>query len=245
LSSIRKAIDNEVTGQGSSLSGIAHGQLMRGTLREMHLSAPTTGRSTREEAATEISELRNRIMRNATEVPPMPPMPRRQEPQFKPAPEPIVVRNDFKGIMGGGTPRAALPPPRQSPKPSLRRETIQDDFDDISYQPAPARHADPYAAPQQHDEPYYDHQEPAQDYDYGHAQPQPRLMSSHTEAVTETAFRHLYQNLFARHAGDRSIEDMTREMLRGMLQQWLDDNLPPLVERLVREEISRVARNGR
>jgi cell pole-organizing protein PopZ len=33
-----------------------------------------------------------------------------------------------------------------------------------------------------------------------------------------------------------------KEMLRPMLKAWLDDNLPPLVERLVREEIERVAR---
>jgi cell pole-organizing protein PopZ len=30
-----------------------------------------------------------------------------------------------------------------------------------------------------------------------------------------------------------------------MLKQWLDDNLPVLVERLVRAEIERVARGGR
>ena len=29
-----------------------------------------------------------------------------------------------------------------------------------------------------------------------------------------------------------------------MLKTWLDDNLPPLVERLVREEIERVSRGG-
>jgi cell pole-organizing protein PopZ len=29
-----------------------------------------------------------------------------------------------------------------------------------------------------------------------------------------------------------------------MLKQWLDENLPSLVERLVREEIERVARRG-
>jgi uncharacterized protein len=38
---------------------------------------------------------------------------------------------------------------------------------------------------------------------------------------------------------------MTRDLLRGMLKQWLDDNLPALVESLVREEIERVARRGR
>ncbi|MFN7103661.1 MAG: DUF2497 domain-containing protein [Pseudorhizobium sp.] len=43
----------------------------------------------------------------------------------------------------------------------------------------------------------------------------------------------------------RSLEDMAQEMLRPMLQDWLDDNLPTLVERLVREEIERVARGPR
>ena len=44
---------------------------------------------------------------------------------------------------------------------------------------------------------------------------------------------------------NRSVEDMAQEMLRPMLQEWLDDNLPTLVERLVREEIERVARGPR
>ena len=41
------------------------------------------------------------------------------------------------------------------------------------------------------------------------------------------------------------IEEATREMLRPLLKQWLDDNLPIMVERLVRIEIERVARGGR
>ena len=40
----------------------------------------------------------------------------------------------------------------------------------------------------------------------------------------------------------RTLEDLVREMLRPMLKTWLDDNLPGLVERLVRAEIERVAR---
>lgn len=43
----------------------------------------------------------------------------------------------------------------------------------------------------------------------------------------------------------RSLDEMAEEMLRPMLQEWLDDNLPTLVERLVREEIERVARGPR
>lgn len=38
---------------------------------------------------------------------------------------------------------------------------------------------------------------------------------------------------------DKTLEDIVREMLRPMLQSWLDDRLPPLVERLVRAEIAR------
>ncbi|HUH50222.1 MAG TPA: DUF2497 domain-containing protein [Mycoplana sp.] len=43
----------------------------------------------------------------------------------------------------------------------------------------------------------------------------------------------------------RSFDEIAEEMLRPMLQEWLDDNLPTLVERLVREEIARVARGPR
>jgi uncharacterized protein len=43
----------------------------------------------------------------------------------------------------------------------------------------------------------------------------------------------------------QSVEDMARELLQPMLREWLDDNLPTLVERLVREEIERVARGPR
>ena len=43
----------------------------------------------------------------------------------------------------------------------------------------------------------------------------------------------------------RSHDEIAAELLRPMLQEWLDENLPTLVERLVREEIERVARGNR
>ena len=43
----------------------------------------------------------------------------------------------------------------------------------------------------------------------------------------------------------RSFDEIAEELMRPMLQDWLDNNLPVLVERLVREEIERVARGGR
>lgn len=48
---------------------------------------------------------------------------------------------------------------------------------------------------------------------------------------------------FAQRA-NKTFDEMAEQMLRPMLQEWLDNNLPVLVERLVREEIERVARGG-
>ncbi len=42
----------------------------------------------------------------------------------------------------------------------------------------------------------------------------------------------------------RSFDEVAEEMMRPMLQEWLDNNLPTLVEKLVREEIERVARGA-
>lgn len=42
----------------------------------------------------------------------------------------------------------------------------------------------------------------------------------------------------------RSFDEIAEEMIRPMLQEWLDNNLPTLVEKLVREEIERIARGG-
>lgn len=42
------------------------------------------------------------------------------------------------------------------------------------------------------------------------------------------------------YRGGPTLEDMVREEIRPLLKQWLDSNLPPLVERLVRTEIERV-----
>jgi len=46
------------------------------------------------------------------------------------------------------------------------------------------------------------------------------------------------------HRGGPSIEDVVREEVRPLLKEWLDQHLPPLVERLVRAEIERVVGRG-
>jgi len=66
------------------------------------------------------------------------------------------------------------------------------------------------------------------------------LLSSEAGASVSGAFALLSESV--KPAQPQSVEDLMKEMLRPMLKSWLDDNLPPLVERLVREEIERVAR---
>jgi len=67
-----------------------------------------------------------------------------------------------------------------------------------------------------------------------------RLLSSATSAAVDSAFNSLAQTVLVQNA--RTLEDLVREMLRPMLKSWLDDNLPSMVERLVRTEIERVSR---
>ena len=59
----------------------------------------------------------------------------------------------------------------------------------------------------------------------------------------QNAFGALANTVLSNNA--RTLEDLVKEMLKPMLKTWLDDNLPAMVERLVRAEIERVARGGR
>lgn len=70
-----------------------------------------------------------------------------------------------------------------------------------------------------------------------------RLVSEATDRAVASAFDNLSMMVVNRNA--RTIEDLVEDMLRPMLKAWLDQNLPPMVERLVRAEIERVARGGR
>ncbi len=72
-----------------------------------------------------------------------------------------------------------------------------------------------------------------------HRETQP-MLSSETDLAVARAFNSLSRTVLSDNA--RTLEDLVTEMLRPLLKAWLDDNLPPLVERLVRTEIERVAR---
>ncbi|MGA2043479.1 MAG: DUF2497 domain-containing protein [Roseiarcus sp.] len=69
------------------------------------------------------------------------------------------------------------------------------------------------------------------------------FVSPSTDAAVSASFGALSASVALQNS--EMIDGLAREMLRPMLKTWLDDNLPSLVERLVRAEIQRVARGGR
>ncbi len=67
-----------------------------------------------------------------------------------------------------------------------------------------------------------------------------QILSRSTVSAVESAFNTLANTVLSNNA--RTLEDLVKEMLRPMLKSWLDDNLPGLVERIVKAEIERVSR---
>lgn len=70
--------------------------------------------------------------------------------------------------------------------------------------------------------------------------PPHQILSRSTVSAVESAFNSLANTVLSNNA--RTLEDLVKEMLRPMLKSWLDDNLPGLVERIVKAEIERVSR---
>jgi cell pole-organizing protein PopZ len=238
LSNVRKSVESDLDNISNGTTAQTRGTLMRGALREMRVSmnadqaAPLPAAKVREE----ISDLRSRIKERmaAMEADPFvasahvaPPPPSRSV---------VPARSDFSGIMSG--------PPRSA---GLRQSfAFEDPQDDLRYMPQQQA-----GWPEQ---PAFEQQDPYAD-SYGYAEQgyaphyppalESPIVSPHTEAHAETAFRQLSDAILSRATGDKSLEDMTRDMLRTMLKQWLDANLPGIVEDMVRDEIQRVARRGR
>lgn len=70
----------------------------------------------------------------------------------------------------------------------------------------------------------------------------PAIISEQASRQVAAAFGELSEAFAAR--SKKTFDEVAEEMMRPMLQDWLDNNLPTLVERLVREEIERVARGA-
>ena len=68
------------------------------------------------------------------------------------------------------------------------------------------------------------------------------LDSSSADAATQ-AFQALSQSVRVSNSGEgQTVEDIVVAMLRPMIKEWLDANLPAIVEEKVEEEVQRVAR---
>jgi uncharacterized protein len=126
----------------------------------------------------------------------------------------------------------AAPPPPPNPAPAPQFRTIDGSFD-VSYEEAAEQPAPQMAMPEP--------RRPAIAEDSGYfGDARAQIISSATSAAVDSAFNTLAQTVLVQNA--RTLEDLVREMLRPMLKAWLDDNLPGVVERLVRAEIERVSR---
>ncbi|HWL04667.1 MAG TPA: DUF2497 domain-containing protein [Xanthobacteraceae bacterium] len=112
-----------------------------------------------------------------------------------------------------------------APAPGFRTIDGQPDivFDDgVSIKAEPVRNAAP-PRPAEIETPADDH-----------------LLSAAATSMVDSAFNSLAHTVLVQNG--RTLDDLVRDMLRPMLKTWLDDNLPGLVERLVRTEIERVSR---
>lgn len=139
----------------------------------------------------------------------------------EPEPEPDVLElTDEMAMDPEPTP---APPP-----PSFRRVEPRDDLE-FAEAPPPRPTPVPSYAPA--------------DFDAPPLPPQQPILAQSTVSAVESAFNSLAHTVLSSNA--RTLEDLVKEMLRPMLKSWLDDNLPGLVERIVKAEIERVSRGGR
>lgn len=139
----------------------------------------------------------------------------------EPEPEPDVLElTDEMAMDPEPTP---APPP-----PSFHRVEPRDDLEFAETPPPRPTPASSYAPV---------------DFDTPPLPPQQPILAQSTVSAVESAFNSLAHTVLSSNA--RTLEDLVKEMLRPMLKSWLDDNLPGLVERIVKAEIERVSRGGR
>ena len=169
-----------------------------------------------------------------------------------PAPEPAVSNNqdDIDAMLASldaATPEADI-------RPAQPEADVFDLTDEMAVpDPAPAASAFHKIEPQDdieftesaaakalHRQPAY---EPPPFESAAAASPAQQILSRSTVSAVESAFNSLANTVLSNNA--RTLEDLVKEMLRPMLKSWLDDNLPGLVERIVKAEIERVSRGGR
>jgi uncharacterized protein len=122
------------------------------------------------------------------------------------------------------TDEMAMAPPEPPAQPAFHKVEPDDDLEFAETAAAKALHRPPAFEP-----PALESSAPSQP-----------ILSRSTVSAVESAFNTLAHTVLSNNA--RTLEDLVKEMLRPMLKSWLDDNLPGLVERIVKAEIERVSR---
>jgi uncharacterized protein len=123
------------------------------------------------------------------------------------------------------TDEMAVAPP-EPPQPSFHKVEPADDLEFTEAAAAKTVHRPPMFDPPS--------------FESAAAAPPQQILSHSTVSAVESAFNSLAHTVLSNNA--RTLEDLVKEMLRPMLKSWLDDNLPGLVERIVKAEIERVSR---
>lgn len=73
------------------------------------------------------------------------------------------------------------------------------------------------------------------------------ILSSSVQAATMSSLNKLTKHMpidRSRSYDGTTLEDIVRELLHPMLREWMDDNLPPMVERIVQKELEKLARRA-
>ena len=178
---------------------------------------------------------------------PAPPAPKPAPAPPPPAPEPVASNNqdDIDAMLASldaATPEADIRPAQPEPEADVFELT-----DEMALpEPAPAAATFNKVEPQddiEFTEAKASRRQPAYEPPFESAAPARPILSHSTVSAVESAFHSLANTVLSNNA--RTLEDLVKEMLRPMLKSWLDDNLPGLVERIVKAEIERVSRGGR
>lgn len=167
----------------------------------------------------------------ASVPPPMPPSPMEflsDIPPASPPPAPVVEPEPADVLELTEAMRAPEPEP-----PAMRFTKVDAQPDVVFAEELPQTEPEPEL-------PAYDPLENARKTLSAQMEMDQPLLSRSASAAVDTAFASLTHTVLSQNA--RTLDDLVKDMLRPMLKSWLDDNLPSLVERLVRAEIERVSR---
>ncbi len=136
----------------------------------------------------------------------------------------------------------------EEPEPDSESEEVIELTEKVDDEPAPETEAvsEPAPAPEPEAEPEavtepepieveMQDSEPEEDAD--------SLLTDNAEDAAFEAFSELAKKTAIEHNGI-TVEEIVRSELRPLLKGWLDKNLPSIIERLVQDELDRVAKRA-